>query len=140
MAPQTPVNNRSLTTSSMNVQQSPNHSRFAILTPPKSDEAEMALGRTYLPTDGTTNTGMAVSGGAVSQAVAKRVDQADVRFGQKEPNVGSVGDVVKASMDQIASTGGPRQQMRGQQNSRNYNENGKAFKSTSNSPDSNSGN
>lgn len=134
-----PKANASLTTSSMNVGQSPNHPRYAIQTDAKSDAAEMALGKKYLPTDGTTNTGLACSA-PVSQGPVKKVDQADIRFGQKKPNVGSVGDVVKASMDQTANAGGPRQQMRGQQNSRNYQENGRAFESTSNSPDSDSGN
>jgi hypothetical protein len=50
------------------------------------------------------------------------------------------GDTAKNAVDQIANTGGPRTQMRGQQDSRNYNESGAAFKSTSNSPDSDAGN
>ncbi|MGC2474460.1 MAG: hypothetical protein WA485_08995 [Candidatus Sulfotelmatobacter sp.] len=44
------------------------------------------------------------------------------------------------SMDEFKAPPSPRQQMRGQQDSRNYRENGAAFKSTSNSPDSDAGN
>ena len=46
----------------------------------------------------------------------------------------------KFSTDQFKSQGGPRQQVAGSRDSRNYDENGKAFKSTSNSPDSDAGN
>jgi hypothetical protein len=134
-----PKANASLTTSSMNVQQSPNHPRYATQTDAKSPADEMALGKAYLPASDSTKSGM-VCGSPVAQGPVKKVDQADIRFGQKEPNVGSVGDVVKACMDSIANTGGPRAQMRGQRDSKNYNENGKAFDRTSNSPDSDAGN
>jgi hypothetical protein len=43
-------------------------------------------------------------------------------------------------MDEFKNSPSPREQMCGQQNSRNYRENGTAFKSTSNSPDSDAGN
>lgn len=44
------------------------------------------------------------------------------------------------SMDEFKNSPSPREQMRGQQDSRNYRENGAAFKSTSNSQDSDAGN
>jgi hypothetical protein len=43
-------------------------------------------------------------------------------------------------MDAFTNPGGPREQMSGQRDSKNYNEDGTAFKSTSNSPDSEAGN
>lgn len=44
------------------------------------------------------------------------------------------------SMDAFKNPPSPREQMRGQQNSRSYSENGKAFQSTSNANDSDAGN
>jgi hypothetical protein len=44
------------------------------------------------------------------------------------------------NMDAFTNPGGPREQMSGQRDSKNYNEDGTAFKSTSNSPDSEAGN
>ena len=49
-------------------------------------------------------------------------------------------DGVTATLDALKNAGGPRSQMAGQQNSRNYNESGKAFESTSNASDSDAGN
>src|SRR5258707_9564889 len=107
-----PKVNASLTTSSMNVGQSPNHPRYATQTDAKSG----AAGKEYLPASDSTNSGMSC-GSPVSQGPVKKV--VDSR--------GS--DPVKAAMDQIANAGGPREQMRGQRNSRHYDESGKAFKS-----------
>jgi hypothetical protein len=107
----------------MNVQQSPNHPRYATQTDAKSD----AAGKEYLPASDSTNSGMAC-GSPVSQGPVKKV--VDSR--------GS--DPVKAAMDKIANPPCPREQMRGQRNSKHYDENGKAFKSTSDSSDSDAGN
>jgi hypothetical protein len=50
-------------------------------------------------------------------------------------------DIVKSSLDSATGINkGVRDQMAGQQNSRSYREDGKAFESTSNSPDSDQGN
>ncbi len=83
------------------------------------------------------NSGLVVgANSAMSPAVARSVDAKDVSvdFGWKagsHPGDTRVsGDSVKATMDQIANPPSPREQMRGQQNSRSYNENGKAFTST----------
>jgi hypothetical protein len=83
-----------------------------------------------------------VSGGP--RIDVKKVDQAKLGYpnsdmnkdngglvkatGSKSPNVDSKKDPVKATMDNIANPPCPREQMRGQRNSRNYNENGKAFR------------
>jgi hypothetical protein len=53
----------------------------------------------------------------------KKTGHAVVTLGKRTPEVSKLPDVVKTTMDQIANTPGVRQQMRGQQNSRNYNEN-----------------
>jgi hypothetical protein len=71
--------------------------------------------------------------------VVKPVDRKTIT-GSYPGDSRSSGDSAKAAMDSIANPPAPREQMRGQQNSRNYNENGKGFKSTSNSPDSDAGN
>lgn len=92
------------------------------------------------------NANLNVSGGPT--IVVKKVDQAKLNYpninmdadnrdlvkatGKPSAKADSTGDVVKAAMDKIANPPSPRQQMRGQQDSRNYNENGKAFKSTGN--------
>jgi hypothetical protein len=78
-------------------------------------------------------------GSQVSVGPIKPVDRKTIT-GSYPGDSRSSGDSAKAAMDHIANVGGPRTQMAGQQNSRNYNENGKAFKSTSNPPDSEAGN
>jgi hypothetical protein len=120
----------SLTTSAMNIRQGPSHDRYATQTSAASPDAVMAEGKRYLPSPDSTKSGM-VCNSPVSMGPVKKVDQ-----GQSDRK----GDVCKATMDQIANTGGPREQMSGQRNSRYYDESGKPFKSTSNSPDSDGGN
>jgi hypothetical protein len=85
----------------------------------------------------TINSGFACSA-SVLPITVKKTDFKDLKTGA-DYRPGSP-DTVKSSMDQIADNGGPRSQMKGQRNSKNYSENGKAFRSTSNSPDSDSGN
>lgn len=87
-------------------------------------------GKRYLPASDSTKTGMVCSS-PVSMGPVKKVD-----FGQAD----NKGDICKSSMGAIKNASGPRTQMRGQRDSRNYIENGKSFKSTSNSPDSDAGN
>jgi hypothetical protein len=77
-------------------------------------------------------------GASVIPVVVKQTGFKDLKSGADHR--GGSPDTVKASIDQIANNGGPRSQMKGQRNSKNYNENGKAFRSTNNSPDSDSGN
>jgi len=60
----------------------------------------------------------------------KKVDQAKVEIGKRTPLVDTRPDPVKASMDEIANSPAPREQMHGQRDSKNYNENGKAFRSS----------
>lgn len=90
------------------------------------DNDPMSKGQ-KLPTDSTS---MSVST-PVAMGPVKKVDQ-----GQSDNR----DDICKSSMGAIKNASGPRTQMRGQRDSRNYNENGKSFKSTSNSPDSDAGN
>ena len=78
-------------------------------------------------------------GSQVNVGPIKPVDRKTIQ-GSYPGDSRSSGDSAKAAMDAIANNGGPRTQMHGQQDSRNYNENGKAFQSTSNSPDSDAGN
>jgi hypothetical protein len=78
-------------------------------------------------------------GSQVSVGPIKPVDRKTIT-GSYPGDSRSSGDTAKAAMDVIANNGGPREQMKGQQDSRNYNENGRAFQSTSNSPDSDAGN
>jgi hypothetical protein len=73
------------------------------------------------------NAGLTVSGGP--KIDVKKVDQAKVEFGKRAPLVDTrKPDPVKATMDQISNPPHPREQMRGQRDSRHYNENGKAFR------------
>jgi len=58
----------------------------------------------------------------------KKVDQAKVEIGKRTSLVDTRPDPVKAAMNQIANPPGPREQMRGQRDSKNYDENGKAFR------------
>jgi len=58
----------------------------------------------------------------------------------KSGSTGSVGDVAKATVDKLASNARPRKQMSGQQNSKHYNEDGTAFRSTPTGLDSDAGN
>jgi hypothetical protein len=74
-----------------------------------------------------TNNFAVAGGPSVS---VKKVDQAKVELGKRTPLVDTRPDPVKATMDQIANPPCPREQMRGQRNSKNYNENGKAFRSS----------
>lgn len=72
-------------------------------------------------------------GSQVSVGPIKPVDRKTIT-GSYPGDSRSSGDTAKAAMDAIANTGGPRTQMKGQQDQRGYVENGKAFQSTSNSP------
>jgi hypothetical protein len=90
------------------------------------------------PAVGSTgiNSGMNVQT-QVPATTAKDVDSTVICGSHKSGS----DDVSKNfSTDQFKNQGGPRSQMSGQQNSRNYNENGKAFKSTGNATDSDAGN
>jgi len=75
----------------------------------------------------------------VPAPLAKPIDRQTIT-GSTPGNFNKSGDTAKAAMDQIANPPAPREQMRGQQNSRNYNEQGKGFQSTSDSSDSDAGN
>jgi hypothetical protein len=85
-------------------------------------ENESGRKLSYLPKEGSGNS-MAVSA-SVLPIVVKKVDTGTQ---DNQP------DTVKASMDSIKNSPGPRQQMRGQKNSRNYNEDGKGSKVTNES-------
>jgi hypothetical protein len=85
------------------------------------------------------NSGLTVSGGPT--IAVKKVDQAKVEIGKRAPLVDSKSDPVKAAMDKIANPPCPREQMRGQRNSRHYDENGKSFRGSEfAAPDSDAGN
>ncbi len=71
--------------------------------------------------------------------VVKPVDRKTIT-GSTPGDHRSGGDSAKAAIDQIKNSPAPREQMRGQQNSQHYNENGKGFKSTENVSDSDAGN
>jgi hypothetical protein len=77
-------------------------------------------------------------GSQVTVGTIKPVDRKTIT-GSTPGDFRKGGDSVKDAMDGIANPPSPRQQMRGQQDGRNYNESGKAFQSTSNSPDSDAG-
>lgn len=78
---------------------------------------------------GGLNSGMTVPS-VTALGPVRKVDQRDLRPGGIDYRSRDK-DTVKEAMDLIANPPGPRQQMRGQQDSRNYNENGKAFRSSS---------
>ena len=106
--------------------------------------AENFSGRNTTPTLGaasepTINSGMSV-GASVLPIKVKPVDFKSLAGSFAGDHRAGSPDTVKSSMDQIAAPPSPREQMRGQQNSKNYSENGKAFKSTSNGADSDAGN
>lgn len=138
----------STVTSSMNVADTPatrtpigraipdNPQTLASFAPAKLVDAERG---------DSVNTGLSL-GSQMSAAVARRVDQRDVRndFGWG-PSSGDSrnqpGDTAKASLwEASGSDKGPRGQMSGQRNQRSYNEDGKSFRSTSNAVDSDQGN
>jgi hypothetical protein len=90
------------------------------------------------PAAGSTgiNSGMNVQT-QVPATTAKDVDSTVICGSHKSAS----DDVSKNfSTDAFKNQGGPRVQQPGQRNSKFYDENGKAFKSTSNSPDSDAGN
>lgn len=126
--------NTSCTTTGINC-----HDHEVTRTQKDAEPNAASQGKRYLPASDSTKSGMVCSS-PVSLGPVKTVDATDIRFDSREANVDSVGDVVKSSMDAIKNASGPRTQMPGQRDSRNYNENGKTFKSTSNSPDSDTGN
>jgi hypothetical protein len=129
--------NTSATTSSMNISDTP-AARAAIGREiPDSPASLSAASLARLTTDPATSPYTTTS--QVVVGPIRPVDRKTVT-GSYPGDSRSSGDTAKAAMDQIANVGGPRTQMKGQQDSRNYNENGKTFKSTSNSPDSDSGN
>lgn len=100
------------------------------------------------------NTNLTVKGGPSIEV--KKVSQVVLNYPQFDVNAdnrkmvagtatksgqtGSVGDVAKKTVDDIASTARPRKQMKGQQNSKHYVEDGKAFVSTPVGLDSDAGN
>lgn len=71
---------------------------------------------------------MNVAGGPA--ITVKQVGYAKVDLGKRTPTVDKVTDVVKATMDKLSNPPHPREQMRGQRNSKYYDENGKAFRSS----------
>ena len=79
---------------------------------------------------GTINSGL--SCGSQLPDIGAEVKPVDRRTieGSTPGDFRSSGDTVKATMDSIANPPSPREQMRGQQNSRNYHEDGKAFTAT----------
>ncbi len=77
---------------------------------------------------GGLNSGMTMQS-VVALGPIRKVDQRDLRPGGVDYRRRDR-DTAKNAMDSIASPPGPRQQMKGQQDSRNYNENGKAFRSS----------
>jgi hypothetical protein len=136
-----PTNSPSSTTTSMNVNDSP-AVRTAIgreIADTPAALAAVAPAR-LAPAVGSTgiNSGMNTQTQVPASAVVIRdVDSTVITGSHKSAS----DDVSKNfSTDAFKNQGGPRSQMPGQQNSRNYNENGRAFKSTSNSPDSDAGN
>lgn len=131
-------NSTSSTTSSMNIADTP-----ASRTPigreiPDSPAALAAQAPAKLaPASGTQAV---LPGSQNSQMTAVTVKRVDCTVLQGSGSTSSDDVSKNFSTDQFKNASGPRTQMQGQQDSRNYNENGKAFKSTSNSPDSDAGN
>lgn len=71
---------------------------------------------------------MNVAGGPTIEV--KKVGHAKVDLSKRTPTVGSIPDPVKATMNKLANPPHPREQMRGQRNTKNYEENGKSFRSS----------
>jgi hypothetical protein len=88
-------------------------------------------------TEPTINSGMTVAASVLPVSV-KQTGFRDLKNGA-DYRPGSQ-DTAKSSIAEISNNGGPREQMQGQRNSRNYSENGKAFRSTDNAADSDGGN
>lgn len=89
-----------------------------------ADGQKMVAGST-----GVDNTTSDMSVSSVVPVSVKPVDRKTLE-GSTPGDFNKSGDTAKASMDAIANPPSPREQMRGQQNSRNYNENGKSFVSS----------
>jgi hypothetical protein len=131
------MSNTSSTTSSMNVADTPAARAQIGREIPDSPASLAAVAPAKLTTDPASSP--YTVGSQITVGPIRPVDRKTIT-GSYPGDSRSSGDTAKASMDAIANNGGPREQMKGQQDSRNYNENGKAFKSTSNSPDSEAGN
>ena len=100
------------------------------------------------------NTNITVKGGPAIEV--KKVSQVVLNYPQfdvnadnrnlvkskatKSGSTGSVGDVANSTIEKLANDTRPRKQMKGQQNSKHYDENGKAFVSTPVGLDSDAGN
>jgi hypothetical protein len=131
-------NSTSSTTSSMNVSDSP-AARAAIGREIPDNPASLAAASpARLTPDAGNASGMNGSqNSAVPTVTIRRVDCTVIQGSGST----SSDDVSKSvSTDQFKNASGPRQQMQGQQDSRNYVENGKAFKSTPTGLDSDAGN
>lgn len=74
------------------------------------------------------NDNMNVKGGPTVSV--QQVGYTKVELGKRAAPALKQPDVVKAAMDKIANPPAPREQMRGQRSSKNYDENGKAFRSS----------
>lgn len=72
------------------------------------------------------NDGMSVSSGP--KIDVKQVGYAKVELGKRTAEVCKLPDVVKATLDKLADPPCPREQMRGQRNSKHYNEDGRSFR------------
>jgi hypothetical protein len=131
------MSDTSSTTSSMNVADTPATRAQIGREIPDSPASLAAVAPAKLTTDPATSP--YTVGSQVTVGPIKPVDRKTIT-GSYPGDSRSSGDTAKATMDAIANPPAPRSQMRGQQDSRNYNENGKAFQSTSNSPDSDQGN
>lgn len=131
------MRNTSATTTGLQVNDTEG-SRTPIGRPIPNSPADLAAASpAKLPADASGNC--YTVGSQVTVGTIKPVDRRTIQ-GSTPGDFRSSGDSVKATMDQIKNPPSPREQMRGQRDSRNYNENGKAFQSTSNSQDSEAGN
>jgi hypothetical protein len=129
-----PTRNTSCTTTGLGV----SDTRVNRIATQVTDEANAASEGTK-PTASSADLSPMGEASQPTPIVVKPVDRKTIT-GSTPGDSRSSGDSAKAAIDQIKNPPSPREQMRGQKNSRNYNENGKGFKSTSNSPDSDAGN
>ena len=132
----------SCTTSSMNVQDSPS-TRTPIGRPVTNDPldiASMAPARlTPSPSSDSISSNFAVASVLPTAVTVKPVDRLTLQGSYPGDSRANPGDTAKASLDAAADNGGPRQPMRGQQNSKYSTEHHPAFQST-NADDSDAGN
>lgn len=131
------MSNTSSTTTSLNVVDTP-AARAAIGRPIMDSPAALSAASPARLTPDSGTSPYTV-GSQVAVGPIKPVDRKTIT-GSYPGDSRSSGDSVAGPMDAIKNPPAPREQMRGQQDSRNYNESGKAFQSTSNSPDSDAGN